>query len=793
MNIGNLIATIGVDARDLDKGLGKARRGFRNFGKETKRLGKDLSIGLTAPLAAIGATSFSVAAGFEESMAKVKAVSGATASEFAALESEALRLGSSTKFTASEVSGLQLEFAKLGFSSDEINKVTASTLALAQASGSDLARSAEVAGATLRGFGMDADQTGHLTDVMASSFSSTALDMESFAESMKFVAPVAKAAGLSVEETTGMLGSLANAGIKGSQAGTALRRIISELGATGGDVSGAIGDLASKGLNLADAKDEVGRSAQSALLVLGKSTEQSAALAEQFRNSDGAAQGMADTMGNTATGALARMRSAIEGAQIKIGKALAPTVLKLTGFIERAAQAFTNLSSGTQNLVIGIGVAAAALGPILVILPTLASAFGVLTGTVLPALGTAFTAVAGAILSPIGLIVLAVAGVVAAFFYFWDDIKEPLTNAINAVISLYNENEGLRIAIGILKTSAKNSFKAIKTAVLGVFDSFKLFVSVVKTAFTDGFEQAYNVATEGLANIAGDVADSGKEMYEGYVDAVNNAKTKEPVELVTVEDLDRAKDRITSLIPSLPSLFGGGGGSGGSSSATGTQTAQTVQPISLGGSSGGNTGGLLIPPEAAQESADAISNFNNEVATSIDLSSGIAAGFEDIGNGIAGLATGTMTFKGFIGSILQTLGGLLQQIGAGFISAAVAAKAFYASLIANPVAAIAAGIALVAAGALIKNLGAGMAEDPPQLAEGGIAFGRSLVEVGEYSGARANPEVIAPLDKLQGMIQGGGQSVQVSGVLRGKDILLSSKRANRDLRASGTFPLLGIG
>lgn len=792
MNIGNLIATIGVDARDLDKGLGKARRGFRSFGKETKRLGKDLSIGLTAPLAAIGATSFSVAAGFEESMAKVKAVSGATASEFAALESEALRLGSSTKFTASEVSGLQLEFAKLGFSSDEINKVTASTLALAQASGSDLARSAEVAGATLRGFGMDADQTGHLTDVMASSFSSTALDMESFAESMKFVAPVAKAAGLSVEETTGMLGSLANAGIKGSQAGTALRRIISELGATGGDVSGAIGDLASKGLSLADAKDEVGRSAQSALLVLGKSTEQSAALAEQFRNSDGAAQGMADTMGNTATGALARMRSAIEGAQIKIGKALAPTVLKLTGFIERAAQAFTNLSSGTQNLVIGIGVAAAALGPILVILPTLASAFGVLTGTVLPALGSAFATVAGAILSPIGLIVLAVAGLVTAFFYFWDDIKEPLTNAINAVISLYNESEGLRIAIAIFKQAFVAAFTIIKQQVENVVNSFGLLFKAIKTAFTDGFAAAGKVLTDGFKDIVEDTAQAGKDVYEGFVDAIDDAKTKEPVELVTVEDLDRAKKRITDLIPTMPSLFGGGG-SGGSGSATGTQPAQTAQPISLGGSSGGNTGGLLIPPEAAQESADAISNFNNEVATSIDLSSGIAAGFEDIGNGIAGLATGTMTFKGFIGSILQTLGGLLQQIGAGFISAAVAAKAFYASLIANPVAAIAAGIALVAAGALIKNLGAGMAEDPPQLAEGGIAFGRSLVEVGEYSGVRANPEVIAPLDKLQGMIQGGGQSVQVSGVLRGKDILLSSKRANRDLTASGSFPLLGIG
>ena len=85
-----------------------------------------------------------------------------------------------------------------------------------------------------------------------------------------------------------------------------------------------------------------------------------------------------------------------------------------------------------------------------------------------------------------------------------------------------------------------------------------------------------------------------------------------------------------------------------------------------------------------------------------------------------------------------------------------------------------------------------MQQEPPQLAEGGIAFGRSLVEVGEYQGARANPEVIAPLDKLQAMIQGNGGSVQVQGVLRGKDIFLSSKRASRDLSNSGNFPILGI-
>ena len=772
MNIGNLIATIGVDARDLDKGLGQARRKFRNFGKETKRLGKDLSIGITAPLGAIGFTSFKVASDFEAGMAKVKAVSGATASEFAALESEALRLGSSTKFTATEVAGLQESFARLGFTSGEINQVTESTLALAQAADADLARAAEVAGSTLRGFGLDASETQRVTDVMASSFGASALDMESFAESMKFVAPVAQSAGISLEETTAMLASLSNAGIKGSQAGTALKRIISELGATGGDVSGAIAGLAAEGLNLASAKDEVGRAAQTALLVLGKSGEKTAELTGQFEASKGAAKGMADIMGNTASGALARMQSAVEGAQIKIGKALAPTILKLVGFVERAAASFANMDSSSRNFIIAAGAIAAAIGPILVILPSLAAGFGTL---------------ATAIISPVGLIIGAIAALVAAFFYFWDDIKQPLTNAINAVISLYNENEALRIAVGVLKTSVKNSFKAIKTAVLAVFDSFTLFVSVVKTAFTDGFEAAYNVATEGLANIAGDVAESGKEMYEGYVDAVNKAKTREPIELVTVEDLDKAKDRITSLLPS----FGGGGGGGASAASGGGGGMQAMSTPGLGGAAGGNNGGLLIPPKEAEESAAAIGLFNSEVATSVDLSAGIADGFIGIAEGIGAMAQGTLTFKGFIGQILGKLGSLLQEIGAGFIAAAVAAKQFYANLIANPAAAIAAGIALVAAGAIINGLSGRLQEDPPQLAEGGIAFGRSLVEVGEYQGARANPEVIAPLDKLQGMIQGGG-SVQVQGVLRGKDILLSTQRASRDLASSGKFPLRGI-
>ena len=771
MNIGNLIATIGVDARDLDKGLGQARRKFKNFGKETKRLGKDLSIGITAPLGAIGVTSFQVAADFEAGMAKVKAVSGATASEFAALESEALRLGSSTKFTATEVAGLQESFARLGFTSGEINQVTESTLALAQAADADLARAAEVAGSTLRGFGLDASETQRVTDVMASSFGASALDMESFAESMKFVAPVAQSAGISLEETTAMLASLSNAGIKGSQAGTALKRIISELGATGGDVSGAIAGLAAEGLNLASAKDEVGRAAQTALLVLGKSGEETKKLTGQFAASEGAAKAMADIMDDTASGALARMRSAVEGAQIKIGKALAPTILKLVGFVERAAASFANMDSSSRNFIIAAAAIAAAIGPILVILPSLAAGFGTL---------------AGAILSPIGLIIGAIAALVAAFFYFYDDIKQPLTNAINGVIQLYNESEGLRIAVAIFKEAFVAAFTIIKQQVMNVVNSFGILFEAIKTAFTDGFAAAGKVLTDGFKDIVDDTAAAGKEVYEGFVDAIDDAKKKDPIELVTVADLDRAKARITNLLPT----FGGGGGASAASGGGGGMQAMSTP--ALGGASGGNNGGLLIPPQEAEESAAAIRDFNSEVATSIDLSMGISDGFIGIAEGISAMAMGTMTFKTFIGDILGRLGGLLSEIGAGFIAAGVAAKQFYANLIANPGAAIAAGIALVAAGALIRGLAGRMQQDPPQLAEGGIAFGRSLVEVGEYQGARANPEVIAPLDKLQAMIQGNGGSVQVQGVLRGKDIFLSSKRASRDLSNSGNFPILGI-
>jgi hypothetical protein len=363
-NLSSLNFRLTANIAPFRKSLNKAERSMDQLGRKMQQTGKNLSMKLTAPIAALGAVSFNVFKGFEAEMSKVKAVSGATAEEFKALSDNAKDLGASTMFTAREVASLQTEFAKLGFTATEITQVTESTLALAQASGSDLARAAEVAGSTLRAFGLEASQTGRVTDVMASSFSSSALDMEHFASSMSFVAPVAKSAGMSIEETSAMLAVLANAGIKGSKAGTALRRIISEIGTTGKPVAEALKDLATQGIGLADAKDEVGRSAQSALLILAEGVDQIKPLTTQFENSAGAAKEMADTMGDNALGASKRLESAMEGLGISIGEVVAEAVVPMMEGIAKLASKLNNMSPAVKRNIVAIAALVAAAGPL---------------------------------------------------------------------------------------------------------------------------------------------------------------------------------------------------------------------------------------------------------------------------------------------------------------------------------------------------------------------------------------------------------------------------------------------
>lgn len=299
--------------KKLDRTVGDNFRNVGNYASAVNKLTGFLGqLGIAFGIGHIVRKTFETIKEFDQGMANLASVLGKSRSDIQALEKDARRLGETTKFTAGEVAQLQTEFAKLGFDETEILNATESTLNLAGATGTELGRAAEVAGSTLRGFGLNAREMQRVNDVMAKSFSTSALDMEKFAESMKYVAPVAKSAGFSIEETTAMLGKLADSGVKGSQAGTSLRRIITDMAMTGKPAKQALQEISEKGITLADAFDEVGRTAQTSLLILSENMEGVDELTQTLDNAEGAAKAMADTQLNTLGGAMALLTSAIE-------------------------------------------------------------------------------------------------------------------------------------------------------------------------------------------------------------------------------------------------------------------------------------------------------------------------------------------------------------------------------------------------------------------------------------------------------------------------------------------------
>ena len=728
--------SIGANIAGLQRGLKTAGASIKRFGGQAKRIGTTFTAAFSAPIAAIGVSAVRTFATFEAEMSKVKAVSGASAAEFAKLESEAKRLGSTTTFTASQVAGLQVEFAKLGFTASEITKVTESTLFLAQAAGTDLARAAEVAGATLRGFGMDVSETGHLTDVMAQSFSESALDMESFAEAMKYVAPVANAAGISLEETTGMLELLAGAGIKGSQAGTSLRRIISQLGATGGDVAGTIKKLASEGLNLADAKDEVGRSAQSALIVLGNTIDTLPGLTEGLKNADGAAKGMADTMMDNAAGSFKELQSASEGARIEIGDAIANNKIfqdvidKLTGSLGKITEYIRSMTDAeVYNKTILAGLIA--------IVPILITAVGTLT--------IAF----GSLTAAMGPLSIALIGVSIAYNLIKKSISET-DKVIKEALGNENTKESTNLLqkqlkvveqqLEATKAWAKEQPKNVnyqRQLIRLEDEKLKLKATLSELETRDAAKRA--IWQQDELDYTNEQLEKQRQLNEEK----KNAATLNAAQAETTVDL---KNKTAEL---------------------GTVTANlTLAPLSHEVET--TTSKMALMTMAAAELSQNVNDAMNAMV--VDTIVGMA----EIGGAIL---SGEASFKDMGRFVLGQFATLFSQLGEMFIKYGMALQGFQLATISmNPYLAIAAGVALVAAGGAINAKMNKMGETGiPALAEGGIVTKPTLALIGEGR----ESEAVIPLSKLDTMTNSNNGAVTVYGKISGQDILLSSEKASR--------------
>jgi len=824
-NLSSLNFRLSANIAPFRKGLNKAERSMDKLGRKMQQTGKNLSMKLTAPIAALGAMSFSVFKGFEQEMSKVQAVSGATAEEFKLLSDNAKELGASTMFSAREVAGLQGEFAKLGFTATEITKVTEATLSLAQASGSDLARAAMVAGSTLRAFGLDASQTGMVTDVMAKSFSTSAMDMDTFAESMKFVAPVAKSAGMSIQETSAMLSVLANAGIKGSQAGTALRRIISEIGASGKPTAEALKDLAAQGLNLADAKDEVGRSAQSALLVLAGGVDQIAPLTEEFNNSAGAAKAMADIMGDTAFGASKRLESAMEGLGISIGEIVAVAVVPLIESLAKAASNLNGMSKTSKTFAIVVAGLVAAMGPLLFLTGGLLRNFKLLRYAMIKSntivkIATALQRVYNLVLkaNPIGLAIGAVTALAGAFYLLnrrkkeairvekglsdsakeeiaQNEVRKTQANKLIETIKDQNiSNEQRSRLIKKLNTEYKDFLPNLiseKSSVQDITAAQKdmnkqMAKKIAMIAVQDEFSESLKTAVQAQKNLTPALEKLDSAMVE-YKNATGETLTAQEALRISTSDFNNPFRELAQNVSNAYGEVGtyqtilegsqhemqmfseqidGVSESFDNASDEGKKFSETLMDLPVKPFADKLT--MQLAP-SLRVVRDEMINFT-AMATQAGrvMSDVFAASIEEA---FDKLDEGETRFGNFLSSMLSGL----KKLAVQFMAAAIAAFAL----------AVAVRLAIGGIGGLggigdifstMQSVG-GFMPNIPMLESGGVVTGPTLAMIGEGN----ESEAVIPLSKLDTMIGsgGGGQNVVVTGRISGADILLSNERASR--------------
>jgi len=322
---------------------------------------------------------------FESQMAAVQAISGATDQEFKALSDSAQELGASTVFTAKQVGELQEAYARLGFTAEEIISAQSGTIALAAATGESLGSSAETAGSVLRAFGLEAEQTGNVVDVMGASFTSSALNLERFTQSMKFVAPIAREAGFTFEETSAQLAILANNGLSGSLAGNALKNIFLRLGDSNSKLNKSLGrtvqglpdmidalrQMKDESFGLTEATELLDKRSAPAFLTLINNIENLEEQLDVLNNAEGAVSRMAAIRLDTLEGDFTLLKSASEGLGVAIGEVfnggLRNAIDSLTRFLQglsessSAMTAIRTVFGGITNAAIAYGVALVAL------------------------------------------------------------------------------------------------------------------------------------------------------------------------------------------------------------------------------------------------------------------------------------------------------------------------------------------------------------------------------------------------------------------------------------------------
>lgn len=493
ISVGQAIGYLDLDTSGFQRGFKSALQDLRAFndnsatattklgalGSAFKAVGSSMTKNLTVPITGAGAAVVGVAAKFESAMSEVAAISGASGDELQALTEKAQEMGATTKFSASESAAALKYMAMAGWDTEAMLNGINGVMQLAAASGEDLASTSDIVTDAMTAFGMSADQSTRFANVLAQAANRSNTSVALMGETFKYVAPVAGALGYSIEDASVAIGLMANSGIKGSQAGTSLKNVLTNLAKPTDQVQSYMDKL---NISLTDSAGKVkplnqllnemrygfnnlteaekaeyaagiaGKEGMSGLLaIVNASQTDFDNLTEAINNSNGAAQNVADTMMDNLGGQLTILKSTLEGIAISFGNILLPAVKKVVSFLQDFLNWLNGLTDGQKQLVVTIATVVAAIGPVLLIIGKLiTSVINIIK--VVNMLKPAFAALNAVMAAnPISIIILAIAGLVAALVTLynkneafrnfvntaWAQIKEVISGVVNALVNFF--------------------------------------------------------------------------------------------------------------------------------------------------------------------------------------------------------------------------------------------------------------------------------------------------------------------------------------------------------------------
>lgn len=516
---------------------------LQSAGKSMTSAGSTLTKTVTTPVLGFGTAAVKVTSDFESAMSKVSAISGATGGDLDALNKKAQEMGAKTKFSATESAEAFTYMAMAGWKTEDMLSGIDGIMSLAAADGLDLATTSDIVTDALTAFGLSASDSGHFADVLAKASSNANTNVSMLGESFKYAAPVAGALGYSAEDTAIALGLMANAGIKGSQGGTALRGSLTRLIKPTDDaaalmeqyglsMTNADGSMKSLGEVMNMLRDKLGglteaeqaqvaaqifgQEAMSGMLaIINASDSDYAKLTDAIYDADGAAQQMADTMLDNLSGQLTLLKSALEGLAIQFGEILMPYIKQFVTWLQNLTQKLQELTPEQKEQIVKWAAIAAAIGPVLMVLGKLTSSvgsiittFGKIPGAIAKA-KSAFTKVStaiGGISAPVVAVVAVIGVLIAAFANLW------------------KTNEEFRNKMTAIWDGIKSKFESFAQGIVDRLNAlgfdFENFGEVVK-AIWDGFCSLLAPIFEGVFNqvsvILGSVLDALTGIFDVFI------------------------------------------------------------------------------------------------------------------------------------------------------------------------------------------------------------------------------------------------------------------------------------